>query len=183
MSKQEREPTILIVRRGLRRRYRREQRFRLYGMLSVLMALASLVFLFTDIAIKGYPAFQHTLIALELHYDPQLLGVGPRPSEQELQGADYESVLKDALRLRFPEVGGRAQKRELNKLLSGSAAYDLRDHLSANPALLGQRESRWLLASSRVDGYVKEADVIGNPASGLSAVSYTHLTLPTSDLV
>ncbi|MFZ1831632.1 MAG: DUF3333 domain-containing protein, partial [Pseudomonadales bacterium] len=168
MSKQEREPTILIVRRGLRRRYRREQRFRLYGMLSVLMALASLVFLFTDIAIKGYPAFQHTLIALELHYDPQLLGVGPRPSEQELQGADYESVLKDALRLRFPEVGGRAQKRELNKLLSGSAAYDLRDHLSANPALLGQRESRWLLASSRVDGYVKEADVIGNPASGLS---------------
>ena len=67
MSKQEREPTILIVRRGLRRRYRREQRFRLYGMLSVLMALASLVFLFTDIAIKGYPAFQHTLIALELN--------------------------------------------------------------------------------------------------------------------
>ena len=168
MSKQEREPTILVVRRGLRRRYRREQRFRLYGMLSVLMALASLVFLFTDIAIKGYPAFQHTVIALELQYDPELLGVGAGPGEQELQGADYESVLKEGLRARFPEVSSRAQKRELNKLLSRGAAYDLRDHLLANPALVGKRESRWLLASARVDGHVKEAAAIGDPASGLS---------------
>ena len=168
MSKHDREPTITIVRRGLRRRYRREQRFRIYGGLSVLVALASLVFLFTDILIKGYPAFQHTVIALELHYDPQLLGVGASPTGQELQGADYESVLKQGLRARFPELGSRAQRRELNRLLSSGAAYELRDHLSANPALVGQRESRWLLASARVDGYVKEAATIGDPGLGLS---------------
>ncbi len=167
MSKQ-REPAILVVRRGLRRRNRRERRFRIYGLLSVLVALSSLAFLVTDIVIKGYPAFQHTLVALELHYDPELLGVGASPTEQELQGADYESVLKEGLRARFPQVRGRAQKRELGKLLSGGAAYDLRDHLSANPVLLGQRESRWLLTIARVDGYVKEADVIGDPSGALS---------------
>ncbi|MBK8308428.1 MAG: DUF3333 domain-containing protein [Gammaproteobacteria bacterium] len=52
-------------------------------MLSVLVALGSLAFLFTDIVIKGYPAFQHTRsprIALR----SRAARVGPSPSEQAL---------------------------------------------------------------------------------------------------
>jgi phosphate transport system permease protein len=175
MNRQGREPTIDIVRRGLRRRYRREWRFRMYGALSVLVALASLAYLFVDIVIKGYPAFQHTAIALDVDYDPQVLGISATPTDLELQSADYASVLKEALRARFPEAGSRADKRALNKLLSGDATYELRDHLVADPTMLGRQESVWLLASGRVDLYAKEAETIGDPASGLSAVQIAWL--------
>ena len=162
--------TIDIVRGGLARRYRRERRFRLYGIASVVIALASLALLFTDIVLKGWQAFEQTRVQLEVHFDPDTLGVAPGASEDELSAADYEGVLKQALLARFPEVTARAQKRELFGLLSAGAGYELRERLMADPALLGRRQTLWLVAHGDVDAYVKEAQRIGDPpASGISA--------------
>ena len=165
-----RRNTIDIVRRGLKRRYRRERRFRLYGIASVLIALASLALLFTDIVVKGFQAFEQTRVQLEVHYDAELLGVAPGAGEDELSAADYDAVLKQALDARFPAVTGRAGKRELFRLLSAGAAYELRARLLAQPALLGSTETLWLVAHGAVDAYVKEAARIGDPpATGISA--------------
>ncbi|MBP9033217.1 MAG: phosphate ABC transporter permease PstA, partial [Pseudomonadales bacterium] len=162
--------TIDIVRGGLARRYRRERRFRLYGIASVVIALASLGLLFADIVSKGWQAFEQTRVQLEVHYDPDTLGVGPGASADELSAADYEGVLKQALLARFPDVTGRAQKRELFGLLSAGAGYEMRERLMADPALLGRRETLWLVAHGDADAYVKEANRIGDaPASGISA--------------
>ncbi len=165
-----RRNTIDIVRGGLGRRYRRERRFRLYGIASVVIALSSLALLFTDIVLKGWQAFEQTRVQLEVHFDPDTLGVAPGASEDELSAADYEGVLKQALLARFPEVTARAQKRELFGLLSAGAGYELRERLMADPALLGRRQTLWLVAHGDVDAYVKEAQRIGDPpASGISA--------------
>ena len=162
--------TIDIVRGGLARRYRRERRFRLYGIASVVIALASLALLFADIVSKGWQAFEQTRVQLEVHYDPDTLGVGPGASADELSAADYEGALKQALLARFPDVTGRAQKRELFGLLSAGAGYEMRERLMADPALLGRRETLWLVAHGDADAYVKEANRIGDaPASGISA--------------
>jgi len=165
-----RRDTIDVVRRGLKRRYRRERRFRLYGIASVLIALASLALLFTDIAMKGFQAFEQTRVQLEVHYDPELLGVAPGAGADELSAGDYDAVLKQALADRFPAVTGRAGKRELFRLLSAGAGYELRERLLAQPALLGSTETLWLVAHGAVDAYVKEAARIGDPpATGISA--------------
>lgn len=165
-----RRNTIDIVRRGLKRRYRRERRFRLYGIASVLVALASLALLFTDIVTKGFEAFEQTRVQLEVHYDPELLGVAPGAGEDELSAADYDAVLKQALAARFPAVTERAGKRELFRLLSAGAGYELRERLLAQPALLGSTETLWLVAHGAVDAYVKQAARIGDPpATGISA--------------
>ena len=165
-----RRNTIDIVRRGLKRRYRRERRFRLYGIASVLIALASLALLFTDIVMKGFQAFEQTRVQLEVHYDPELLGVAPGAGQDELSAADYDAVLKQALAARFPAVTERAGKRELFRLLSAGAGYELRERLLAQPALLGSTETLWLVAHGAVDAYVKQAARIGDPpATGISA--------------
>ena len=78
-----------------------ERRFRLYGIASVVIALASLALLFTDIVLKGWQAFEQTRVQLEVHFDPDTLGVAPGASEDELSAADYEGVLKQALLARF----------------------------------------------------------------------------------
>lgn len=165
-----RRNTIDIVRSGLKRRYRRERRFRLYGIASVLVALASLALLFTDIVLKGWQAFEQTQLQLEVHYDPEVLGIAPGASDEALAAADYEGVLKQTLLARFPEVTARAHKRELFRLLSAGAGYELRDRLMAQPALLGRTETLWLVAHGKVDAYVKETGRIGDPpATGISA--------------
>ena len=45
-----------IVRKGLAKRYRREQRFRRYGLGAILVSLCFLAVLFTSIVSKGYSA-------------------------------------------------------------------------------------------------------------------------------
>ena len=88
-----RRNTIDIVRGGLKRRYRRERRFRLYGIASVLVALGSLALLFTDIVLKGWQAFEQTQLQLEVHYDPEVLGIAPGASDEALAAADSSSAL------------------------------------------------------------------------------------------
>jgi phosphate transport system permease protein len=59
------------------------------------------------------------------------------------------------MRQRFPQVEGRKNLRDLTRLVSSGAAYDLRDRVLGSPALIGQRESQWLLASDDVDMLMK----------------------------
>ena len=40
----------------------------------------------------------------------------------------------------FPEVSGRAEKKQLYRLISIGAEYDLRDIVVENPALIGSAE-------------------------------------------
>ena len=160
MSDQQPQPprraTIDVVRAGLGRRYRRERRFRAYGLLSVLLALASLLLLFTDIVDKGVGAFRQTRVQLAIHYDPERLGVGARAAAQELAAADYEALIKDALHERFPAVASRAERRALARLPSSAAAWELRDRLLDDPRLLGAREKVWVLADGSVDAHMKD---------------------------
>lgn len=59
-----------IVRNSLKSRYRKERRFRLYGMLAIFIALASLAILFADIITKGHTGFVKTTITLDVTLIP-----------------------------------------------------------------------------------------------------------------
>jgi hypothetical protein len=75
-----RRNTIDIVRGGLKRRYRRERRFRLYGIASVLVALASLALLFTDIVLEGLAGLRADAAAARGALRPR--GAGHRARRQ-----------------------------------------------------------------------------------------------------
>ena len=64
--RQERQRTIDIVNRGLKRRYRAERRFKMYGIGAIVLSLAFLALLFTTILGNGYSAFQQTEIKLDV---------------------------------------------------------------------------------------------------------------------
>ena len=55
----------------------------------------------------------------------------------------------------FPEAKSRKDKRQLYKLVSATAEYSLRDHVVANPDLVGTTASVWVRASSDIDMYLK----------------------------
>jgi phosphate transport system permease protein len=143
------------VAAGLRRRYRAERRFRAYGIGAVGVGLLFVVLLFYTIISKGYGAFTQTYLKLEVSYAAEQLDPDGTHARADLEGANYEALVHAALRERFPEVTERAQQRVLYGLLSDSAASALRERVLANPALVGRRESVWLMARAPIDMLAK----------------------------
>ncbi len=145
----------VAVRRGLARRYARERRFRYYGIGAVVLGLAFLLLLFGTILGKGYSAFVQTYVQLEVELDPAVIDPDGGRDPAVLSRADYGGLVKAALRERFPDVGGRRDKRKLYGMVSSGAAFDLRERVMADPDLVGQRLTLWVPADDDVDMLIK----------------------------
>jgi len=143
------------VERGLARRYRAERRFRAYGLMAALSGLLFVAFLFLSIISTGYTAFVQTYVRIDVRFDPELIDPEGNRSEEALRMGDYGGVLKQAIREQFPGVEGRRELRQLYNLVSEIAAFDLRDRVLDDPALVGQTREFWLIASDDIDQLVK----------------------------
>ena len=88
--------------RRLRRRYRAERRFKAYGLIAICLAFAFLALLLGSVVATGYPAFVRTSVALEVDFDPRLLGVSEAPTTEELKRADYGKLLRATVFAAFP---------------------------------------------------------------------------------
>lgn len=144
-----------LVNAGLQRRYRAEARFQWYGRLAIVFGLVVLALLFADIFRKGYLAFFQTEIRLDVEFSSDHLGLPNNATEQDLQDADLNRALREALFDRFPAVTGRSERRDLLGITSQSAVYELEDALSANPQWLGTTQQLWLTADDEVDMFHK----------------------------
>jgi phosphate transport system permease protein len=149
------QETQAIVERSLKKRYWAERRFRGYGIAAVGAAMLFLVYLFVTIFSNGMGAFRQTQIEIPVYYDPAVISPEGARDIDSLRAADYQALVRAALKARFPEVEGRGPTRELTRLVSGSAAFDLQNAVIANPELIGTTQTRWLLASDAVDVLIK----------------------------
>ena len=140
---------IDIVNAGLARRYRKERRFRLYGISAILASLLFLAFLFGSIISKGYTAFRQTFIQLDIHFDPAIL------SQESLTTADYPGIVKQSLRSMFSEVTSRRDKRMLYGLVSSGAAFQVRKMVLDSPEIIGQTLPVWVAADDDIDMLMK----------------------------
>ncbi len=149
------EETQALVRKSLARRYRAERRFRAYGMAAVLAGIGFVVFLFGTIFAQGASVFRQTYVQLSINYDAELIDPSGARNPDELVAADYQALVRAAMRERFPEVEGRPNLRELYGLASSAASIELQRRVLADPGLIGQRETLWLLADDTVDMFLK----------------------------
>lgn len=143
------------VRKTLGRRYRAEKRFKAFGIGSILIGLMALVILFTDIIGKGHSAFIEHTITLDVTFDAQTLEIDdPLDREQVLYG-NYNGVLRDALREKFPSVSDRKELKELYSIISNGAGYELRSMIEEDPALLGETRTLEVQLDDAADLFVK----------------------------
>jgi len=145
------------VARTLRRRYWAEHRFRAYGLLAVLLGISFVFVLFGSIFSKGYSAFRQAYVTLEINYDPAVLYPDGKADPAALAGANYNTLVRNALREIFPDVTERADLRQLSQLVSSSAAHQLQQRVVAHPELVGKREKQRFLAGADVDQLLKGA--------------------------
>ncbi len=147
-----------IVRKSLKRRYRKERRFRLYGMFAIIIALASLFILFADIIAKGHSGFIKTTITLDVNLDSELMYLDDPTDREQRSMADFNAPVLEAMQTHFPQADSSAEKRELLALVGNYASNDISDRLEENPEQLNTTQSMEFLTHDRVSVYVKHAD-------------------------
>ncbi|VUD66514.1 Phosphate transport system permease protein PstA [Thalassocella blandensis] len=146
------------VEKNLAKRYRAEKRFRIFGMISVSIGIIALIGLFTQIISNGAGAFFQTYVKLDITFDADELGISDPTDPDQLMIGNYDGIVRDALRERFPSVTKRREKRDLYSLVSIGASYRLQSDLRQNPQLLGTTQTLWVLADDDVDVYFKSRE-------------------------
>ncbi|MDY6890514.1 MAG: phosphate ABC transporter permease PstA [Pseudomonadota bacterium] len=153
----EHHPQAEIVRKSLKKRYRKEMRFRAYGIVAILIALSALLALFTDIVGKGSSGFLKTSLNLEVELDSQLLNLDDPTDPRQVKMADFVEPLIQALIRELPGVTN-VQHEAVRKLINPYASTELRDALVQHPEWLNTTRKMSFLAHSDVDVYSKHAD-------------------------
>ena len=145
-----------IVRKSLKKRYRKEKRFRAYGILAIAIALSALLILFTDIIGKGYSGFMKTSLNLEVVLDGEVMYLDDPTDPRQVKMADFVEPLVQALMREIPNATD-ANREAVRKLINPYASADLRDALKENPEWLNTTRKMSVLAHSDVDVYSKHA--------------------------
>lgn len=140
------------VEAGLKRRHRRERIFQFAGLLATTVGVIFLGVFFADLIGKGWTAFVQTFVELEVEFNEDVIAPG---GELDLTYADFDGLVRAGLRDQFPEVAERNDRRELYRLVSIGAGYQMRDMIAEDPELLGSTQVIWVPASSTVDMLIK----------------------------
>jgi phosphate transport system permease protein len=127
-----------IVRQSLKRRYRKERRFRAYGVIAIAIALGALLTLFTDIIGKGYTGFMKTTITMDVQLDGEMMYLDDPTDERQIKMADFVEPLVQSL---IKEIPGASEenRKQVRELINPYASVELRDALKANPEELQER--------------------------------------------
>ncbi len=144
-----------------RKRNAAEKRFQAYGIAAIAAGLFFLIVLLVSIVGSGVGAFQQTFITVPVYLDEAKLDKNGNRDVEDIKKVStfgYNPLIEQAVFDKVTENGiatPLAKRGDMKALLSASAAAQVRDTVIANPDLIGQTVEFRILASSRVDGYLK----------------------------
>lgn len=137
-------------------RHFKDRLLRLAGIGAIAVSLLSLGWLIAGVVSTGLPGFKQGEILLPIAYLDTLI------QPENPRAGDYDKVLQYALLSDIPGAAlDREARRDLMGLISPAAVHELRQRVMANPALIGQTEMVWLLASADADQYLKGRAQVG----------------------
>ena len=151
----------LLVQDGrTKRRNAAEGRFKLYGIAAITIGLLMLLTLLFTIISRGTGAFQQTYVTLSVPLlEDKLDKNGNRDLEdiKKVSTFGYSPLLNAAFENKIEAAGIESdlKAKAMAGILSKDAAAQLRDHVLANPGLIGSDAEFEFLTNSRVDGYLK----------------------------
>lgn len=162
-SSMDRKPSKSILSGGaaMRRRNAAEFRFRAYGLAAISVSLGVLAVMLWTIFSDGISAFFQAKLTFPVALTQDALdpkGNGVRAEMAKVTTIGYGKVLTQALR---DELGAKGistegvSDKEIGELISKDAAGVLRAQVLADPSLVGTIPVLSVLASGRIDGYLK----------------------------
>ncbi|MEM8539173.1 MAG: DUF3333 domain-containing protein, partial [Pseudomonadota bacterium] len=150
--------SLLAVDARTRKRNAAEARFRMYGIAAITVGLLFLASLLWAIVQNGIPAFTQTFVTVDVELTESRLDPNGNRDMDDLRKVTtfgYTPILGMALVNATADIENEVADRDLLKILSASAGAELRNFVLANLDRIGETVEFRLLASSRVDGYMK----------------------------
>ena len=148
------------LQKGLKARYGRERRFRLYGILAVALAVGFLALLLGRIVTQGYTAFYAHEITLPVYMDPA------RIDRAYPQGTNFELLVAEQQLARYgikdDERGTKATA--MRALFSSELKFRAAALIRNNPALIGETVTIAAPAADESDLFYKGEISINTPA-------------------
>ncbi len=145
--------------KNLNMRNRKEKRFKLYGLMAVLLASSFLFVLLGKITIDASSGFFQTSIEIDIFFDKNILG---EPAELEsetfkdsIRQINMLRLVQASMNIYFPNVTDRRDKRRLLRMFSSGSRDQLRKLIIADPAIIGTTKRISLLASDDIDQVIK----------------------------
>ena len=106
----------------LKKRYRAEKRFKMYGLISVSLAVIFVLILVQNIFSKGSSAFSRTMIEVAVNYDSSLLELEGPINQNSLKDADFYDLAVESLLKIYPAKDSK-EERQILRLFSPCLLY------------------------------------------------------------
>ena len=152
--------SLFDVTDHMTRRKAAEKRFRRYGQAAILVSFLMLLTLLFTVVFKGAGAFQQTFITLEIELLESKLdkkGKGNIEDIKKVSTFGYTPLIKTAFKSLATEqnIKTNIKTKNMAKIVSKSAAAQMRNDVLADTSLIGQTVEFTFLTNSWVDGYLK----------------------------
>ena len=153
--------SLLAADARTQKRKAAEKRFQMYGIAGILTGIFFLIVLLVSIVSSGAGAFQQTFINVPVYLDPAKLDKNGERNIDDIKKVStfgYTPLIQNAVFEQVQQAGIETpleKPKDMKALISASAASQLRDTVIDNPDLIGETIDFRILASSRVDGYLK----------------------------
>ena len=145
---------------GLKKRYAKERRFKLYGVLAVAVAVGFLLLLLGRIIGQGHTAFYAHEITLPVYMD------GSRIDRSYPQGTNFELLVaeQELARLGIADDAAGTRATAMRSLFSSELKFRAAELVRNNPGLIGQTVTIAAPASDEADLYYKGEITKATPA-------------------
>lgn len=139
------------LRSGLKKRYARESRFRLYGLLAIGVAVGFLLLLLGRIIEQGHTAFYSHSVTLPVYMDPA------RIDRAYPQGTNFELLVAEQQLARMGEQDDAqgSKAAALRSLFSSELKFVAAERVARQPGLVGQTVMIAAPTSDDADLYFK----------------------------
>lgn len=125
--------TINLVKRSLPRRNRNQIILKGLGVLAIVFAFLMLIILISSLVTSGYKALTQTHIEFSVYIDPAKI------KPEKLPRGNFKGVLQDSIFVHHEGELSKSEQKQLAKILSNGAQFELRDRVVSDPGLIGQR--------------------------------------------
>jgi phosphate transport system permease protein len=148
------------LRAGLKRRYAREGRFRLYGLLAIGVAVGFLLLLLGRIIEQGHTAFYTHSVTVPVYMDPA------RVDRAYPQGTNFELLVAEQqlARMGIADDAAGTKATALRSLFSSELKFAAAARIQSNPELIGQTVPITAPVSDDADLYFKHEISLDTPA-------------------
>ena len=124
--------TINLVKQSLPRRNRNQIILKGLGVSAIIFAFLMLIILISSLGTSGYKALTQTHIEFSVYIDPAKIKL------EKLPRGNFKGVLQDSIFVYHEGELSKSEQKQLAKILSNGAQFELRDRVVSDPSLIGQ---------------------------------------------